>query len=777
MDQQTQTAFAEQLAHWAEDALRQGRFPFRKIETSPRLHTSLGEIRPPLVLWINRDSFMAGGLVFFPSRQAEESLPFGGACADALGLSHFVVWAPREVSFWQTGSSPRRHRTIALQPAESLTSDDFQTVLLQVMEELKVLAVTGAVPTESLSPFYFTNLCIETLDEIIPSLTGTFRIRIGEQHLRRSRLTPEELAAQKAALVVLRLFALVIYDQLPTTVQPEGIERAMKFALDNLPPPLHVVLQATADEPPLPSEETVRVHHLFRRLAQLHCGEDRHRAVNVLKLLLENLGRNWGGVPLAEPRPDGPQPLLLVNPDNDYAVSSETLEVASPPFLAATALLRALTDRPAANRQVAEVFALDQQQRPNSVWGTLYDRHQPDAIQKQALSASLRLSWPARRFTIPPRTPRWVWEWLHILGLCQQGAHLVLNLPDDCLSAGYAGTMLAPVREHFTLHRLRRPAEGLLELTLTKSEGDGSTPVLIEGPEETRSLAWETLRDGPASLLALALDLPKLLWELFEDGKLAIPTIDRPLLSIEGLFRYTRSTLGSFLWDTVSGSSPLPDRDAVAGACVRYGLPLPSSNVLSALAAIESDGTEATSSLDAELAQWLGEIALPADRAGSAMATTYRRPSAAGNWGKLLTRISGEVFRDGVPRFPEQYLYGYLHPPLIDYQLAGPLTVRETFFDQVTLIDETGGVLQVEGGCTAQALRLASATGRTAVSLPAEQQLTADILERYRTDLKQLRQTLARSVYVEVAERRRAEALIDRIWDNQFLPPWSLVDD
>ncbi|HKK01872.1 MAG TPA: hypothetical protein VJ955_06850, partial [Desulfuromonadales bacterium] len=162
-------------------------------------------MRPPLVFWINRDSFMAGGLILFPSRHADESLPLGNACAEALGLTHFVVWSPREISFWQTGASPSRQRTLLFQDSQSSSAEEFRGLLLQIMEELKVPAVTGAVPVPSLSAYYFLNLCIETLEEITPSLISTFRVRLGEQFLPGRNSTPETLAIRKAALVLMRL--------------------------------------------------------------------------------------------------------------------------------------------------------------------------------------------------------------------------------------------------------------------------------------------------------------------------------------------------------------------------------------------------------------------------------------------------------------------------------------------------------------------------------------------------------------------------------------------
>ena len=68
MDQDTLRQLAQQLALWAQEFITGGRSPFRRVETFAPLLTEAGEINPPLVFWINRDSHMAGGAIFFPGQ-------------------------------------------------------------------------------------------------------------------------------------------------------------------------------------------------------------------------------------------------------------------------------------------------------------------------------------------------------------------------------------------------------------------------------------------------------------------------------------------------------------------------------------------------------------------------------------------------------------------------------------------------------------------------------------------------------------------------------------
>ncbi|MBE0596023.1 MAG: hypothetical protein IH614_01995, partial [Desulfuromonadales bacterium] len=127
MDHQTLQLFGRQLARWAEEFIAEGRFPFRRIETSLPLLTALGEISLPLVLWVNRDSFMAGGLFLFPTRTTEEELESGLAFADALGLRHFVTWARREIIIWEAaGGEAHACRRIPLPAVSRPDPDQFR---------------------------------------------------------------------------------------------------------------------------------------------------------------------------------------------------------------------------------------------------------------------------------------------------------------------------------------------------------------------------------------------------------------------------------------------------------------------------------------------------------------------------------------------------------------------------------------------------------------------------------------------------------------------------
>ena len=100
MDSSLLEKFRRQLATWIELRLDTQPLPFQKLEVSPRILTAMGRLAPDLVLWINRDSQLAGSMILLPVAVDEKTLAEGRALAEALGLNHFTTWAAREVCIW-----------------------------------------------------------------------------------------------------------------------------------------------------------------------------------------------------------------------------------------------------------------------------------------------------------------------------------------------------------------------------------------------------------------------------------------------------------------------------------------------------------------------------------------------------------------------------------------------------------------------------------------------------------------------------------------------------
>ncbi len=780
MDQDTQRLFAEQLAHWAESAISQGRLPFRKVEIYPSLLTEEGEMAPPLVFWINRDSFMAGGVLLLPPKHAEEAVEMGRCCARALGLQHFVTWSVNEIVFWEDRrEAPVRCKTLPVPDSGNATAVALRDCLIQVLDELKFFSVIGAVNAENLSAHYLANLCRGTLQASHPYLAEAYRVALGENRLQNPEASPEDLAFQKGAISLLRLLSLLFFDRLPTAVQPEGLERAMHFALDTLPQGLKEALSGRGDDLPLPEESAVRFHHLFRRLTQLRLKESRQRVAEALGLLLPQESSRLGGFPLPEPASPPHPPLLLVNPDSIEQAPLETMVVGPPPLLGLLTLLRCLRDEPAPLALAPNPWHLSVPVLPRSIRGTLHDNRTPSPPQRQALTAQLRGSWPTRRFPLRSQTPRWVYEFLHLLGVAATDAIIDLCLPEQWLIADFGQPLAELLQEEFTLQRLSRTGPGAVHVRLFK----GVNPEAVctfAGDAEPRHTPLERLREGGRSLLVLALDLPDNLFDLLQDGRLLIRAgTARPEPAERELFLFSRSTLGRFLWSIVSGGQALPQRKFLTREAGRLGLPLPADEVFSALQRVpwEDEQTQpSTEAIDEVIALCLGpELALPGTKAGRNQRRSAKRADPEAN-AEVEETICAAVFRDGVPRFPEQYLYDYFRPKLVEFAFSGPLSPGEEFFDRFTLRAEDGSEVDVEGAETARALILCSCTGRSAAALPAERQVTAAILERYLADLRELRHSLVRQTHKAISNPKAAAAMIEKIWRTRPLPPWSLVE-
>jgi hypothetical protein len=232
------------------------------------------------------------------------------------------------------------------------------------------------------------------------------------------------------------------------------------------------------------------------------------------------------------------------------------------------------------------------------------------------------------------------------------------------------------------------------------------------------------------------------------------------------------------LWQVVSNGRSLPGPKSLRQEIPAAGLPVPEPAALTRLQQVFGNAGEPPPSgreIDRELALWLGsEPALPV-----APTPPRRRaaPQAQPDRTELADQISEQVFVDGIPLFPDHYLFDYYRPQLMEYSFDGPLVQENQFFDTFELHDADGHSLHVEGAETARALLLASAnaSGKVRMSLPVDRQILAAMLERYLADLHELRQALLRETHRLVADPQAADKLVETIWSDRDLPRWPLV--
>jgi hypothetical protein len=278
--------------------------------------------------------------------------------------------------------------------------------------------------------------------------------------------------------------------------------------------------------------------------------------------------------------------------------------------------------------------------------------------------------------------------------------------------------------------------------------------------------------------LSLALMLPDAIWNMIEDGRLTVPTTRTwPQPAEQGIFFYSRSSLGRYLWQITSGGRPLPRRTSLRSEVLRKGLPLPGQKALLSLQKLQTEGGGEPSAtiLDQELALWLG--ATPELPAANKATPDESRDTDSHQHAEqdLLANVAERVFMDGIPVFPDHYLYDYYRPEMRRFDFEKPLSIDEEFFGTVELKDEQGHKLQVEGMETAQALVLISSLRSGPVELPVDRVIISTILDRYRQDLRKLRSNLVKEIFRRQADPRTAKTAVERLWQQQPLPPWRLI--
>ncbi len=776
IDPDTLRQLTEQLSHWAESLISRGRSPLRKVETFPSLLTANGEQRPPLLFWINRDSCMAGGVVLFPGDNDAAAMEMGHYCAQALGLRYFITWTRSEVSFWDDETPPRLRKQLPLTKGARASTRDFQEALQLLLEEVKLLAVLAAVPPPELSACYLANLWRTTLLATEPLLNEHYRIARSEERLEKGDI-PERLAIGKGFLTFVRLLALSHYGLLPTEIQPHQLEEEIRRALPTLPPGLRQSLAMSNTELALPESAAVRYHLLFRRLTQLRPASDLQRCCQALALLLAQEHRRLGGYAPPFPVP-ATEATLLLNPDRVYETVAPALEFASAPLLAGLALQRNLCGQPAVEQTVS-LWQAPESFVPSRISGTLADQRLPSPERRNHFLALLRRSWPNRRFRLPATTPTWIWQLLHLLGLAAADATIELRLPSGWLTSNYGLTVLELIQKQFTLDQLCDEADDGITLRIEKSADDQRMTALIHS-DARRTFEWHWLNSHHPALLPLALYLPEPLLSLLQNGLLCLPSPQTwPDRFTEAIFAFTRSALGQAFWQLLGEGRPLPRRALLQKEVLRTGLPLPPTKILDQLQRAmtgETSDRARQRAYERELALWLGSDI--ASLAAGPWAEEYETISAGtveADPKELAETIAREVFVDGIPIFPDHYLYDYYRPELRKYVFTPPLTRGPEFFGRVELIDRQECRLEVEDLDSARALLLCAAAGKTSTALPVEGQVTAAIVQRYLADLQNLHQTLSRSCHRHCTDPQQAETLTEAVWASQPLPPWKSI--
>ncbi len=767
MDQTFLEQFRQQLATWIETRLSEHRLPFQRLDLCPRVITEQGRLVPDIVLWINRDSQLAGSVILLPEVVDDRTCREGAALASALGLGHFTLWAAHEVTIWDASNSPALLKTLPLSSSKLISPSDFHQTLDELLDYLKNIVVTSAPATADFSAHYFANLCLRNLQDLAPGLSESVRVTAGQT---AADLWVEHAPLEKAWLSLWRLLYLLRHHRLPPGLQPERLESTIRYALDDLTQGQPSWLEIQESEPPLPESAAIRLHHLSSRLKQLGWPRDEDQAQKLFELLLSEAANRFKLTTPALPW-DVTSAQLWVNcrpPEQTFPCSL----VAPRPFLAGWSFNTERHTQSDNSHHAETLQALPQGTTYNKAVALLDDKRLPPRADRDYRLMNLRQVWPTRRFDLPRDTPAWLWDALHLIGASMDDLSLLLPRGWHC--APGIDILWPQLTQRYRLTEVAtvNPSHQALRLTATAGE---NSHILLHRNEEAMEVPTTILPQQFPDLIHLWLQADSEVLQLLHDRRLTCINTDEPEHDEKlawGIFLFYNTSLGKYLRHFCGEQGNQHDANKVASWVVTKGLPLPNEMIIADLSLLGSreDGVvPSTEVLDREFNSIFGPVpVLPQEldqaEAGAPTARRKSRGSAA--------QIAATVFVDGIPLFPEHYLMNHYRPTLCSYELCGPLLIIENFFDRVLLqADGQKFVLEVSGEVIADALILASYTEATQVSLPQDDSITESLTRSYRTDLNRLWDNLTRECRRAEPRRQVAINLARKIWRQRGLPP------
>lgn len=760
MPHDTLEKFSQQIADWAEELLEHGRYPFRKVALTPLVLTPSGEVRPDLVFWINRPSCMAGGVLFFPRNATDTLLQDYAEAAQSLGLSFFTVWSTQAIEI--------RHATAPYELKQRLTIADtsspqeFRKVLVSLLDSLKPLAVTGAIPPADLSAWHLVNLCLLTVESAQPAMLEAMR----RHRQELAQPSPEDRSTNRCWHTLFHLLMLSCHDLLPETVHAERLDRALEIATESLPKHLKESCQCL-DPAPLPDAAAVAFHHLFRRLTQIGWHKDKPRMQTTLEQLLTLSGHDLS-TPVDLPQASHP---LLCNPRHFVHPAPCSL-LSTPGRFPGLVLHRDLKGLPPATYAVTSPLRLPYSSNAvfDAITGQLLPQQFAPGLSAEEPLMHLRVSWPNRRFRPPRQTPAWMLGFLHLIGLARDHATLTLETPGDWPRSSSGHFLLSMILEDITLTRLEHN-QNSLGLTLCKVSPEDSSLVIQRG-KHLRQVESHWLTDNPATALALAIYLPDEVWELIQRGDLGYQKPGSLPVSVQpGINRFLASSWGKLLLSSSGIPAPKPSDSGAASKSTEW-LPLPPTALLQLLCAKDlaplSD-VQIEDRVERELSQWF------ATKPPQASADKARSGRAKRLLQSDKQQLLETVFVDGIPRFPEQYLFNHYRPELLSYSLPGTLRFQRRFFNQVELTTPDDQLVIADSDRLAHALLLVSHGGLSEVQLPQDEAVLDDIIQRYISDLEELRNRLLDQCNRHFESAEQARSLAKTLWGQKELPPWETL--
>ncbi len=760
--------FAQQLASWAEQIIENGRTPFRRVDLFHQLHTSAGICHPPLILWINRQSMIAGGLIFLPDGTTDASLNIEAAAATSLGLRHFVTWETAQINIWETATKGNILVT-SLPLATTQDPSVFHHRLYELIDQLKLLAVTGRINAQEISAYYLLNLLEETLALSFPALLDNSRMHSREN---LSVLTAEDEAQSWNRLTLLRLLSLLNWEILPPNVPMEKLTVSANEMLASLPEPLGEILLNLTPAPSLalPAESAVVFHHLLLRLQQIGWQSQDSRGEKTLRLLLSL----WHANAPRAAKPNCNDRLLLHSQELAPSCCREISH--SGAQLAANAIMRVLDKRTHPVQIQGETFKIIAPLEEIFLHANFYGSQRPATPLRREITGYLRKSWPNRRLIIPGNLPFWATEAAHFLGLTAQNSHIELHLPTNWLHLLIGSFFTELIFTNFILETIDCRDDQRHLLRLCRRQGETATECLLpDGNRRFLELGLDhTLA---ASRLLYALELPPPFFELMLEQQLVLLTepCEEAFLP-QALAYYAQSSMGQQLW-TMRTRIPIPEAiELLLVEGKELNWLVPEASCLKELCRVIAI-TETTTNnlqLNKQLSQLLD---LPTDLPIDLPTIQSRGTSndTGGGTKQIDRNLGDELLRlleiDSIPHFPQTYLYRQATGPLNNYTFSPPLKLRQELLGEYEFEDAKGQCLHVTGEETKEALLLASILGLTSLEIPKNRVQTAKMLDSYRQDLHILKKTIARLCHLHIEQSSAAQRLQKKLWKQLPLPP------
>jgi hypothetical protein len=755
--------FAQQLATWTAEIIDRGRTPFRRVETCAQIETEVGSIEIALIFWINRQSLMAGGLVLIPEDSLEEDLERGRHAAQSLGLSHFVTWEKTQVRIWhceQSGISEQQ--VFPLKDPNYL--ETFRFVLEDLLEALKLTAVLGAVPVPKLSASYFHNLAQITLQRALPSLVEAYRShRSGDgQNLN---MDIDTCAKETSHQILLQILALLWLGDIPATILPENLQQTLESAIKQLPEGIRepLSLKALEDAPALPLEASVSFHHFLLRLRQLSWDSTNGR----IKKTLSSLSNVWFPVPNS----NHVNCITCLYPVAPPMMQVELVLSESPSLLSMTALQHYYDETQPLALKFNHMFKLDKESFPHSaVTARLLNERTLTTQERGEFVTQLRKSWPHRRFKIKTGQPFWLWEFIHLLGICQQKQPIDLLIPHAALQTAADGYIWTLLSEQYCIHNIQKNDKNLkIELSRNPQK---ETPALVHYQAQIREITVTTSIDQFRNNLLLALELPQTIYRLIGQELIWLKPTEQSIASVTGMEIYQQTRCYQLIESIVASSRLDITNQSTADEDISLSFPWPETTLLKQLfdeqqTTTTSDHNKTTDQLLADIlfCPEVEEIELP-----SRPRRTREYDKNAPDQKQLKSFILQQAEGFGIPNFPEQYLYFLEDPKMKSYKIVPPLTEINQFLGEFTLEDAQGQTINGFGEELKLALLFCSQTEKERFELPSDREQLNIMLQHYKKDLLSLYEHIGNITYSHHENAKEARKLLGKAWKKLNLP-------